>query len=671
MGDSSNPTFASSQEESYSNSSRGSNLGVPPYSQPGRVLGWAQEAVQEGTSFLKQQIGYDKIDDVVDQIMSVDAQGSSIAPIPSDLCQLKDNEMGSIFARLSSALTDVKPFWVYTTANPIYQPQATILGKLSRFWWLNSHADMRLFDTAQYSLAGGTGYYYLTWNPFIEDIEAQALHPHNVLPIRPRDYYSLQSCEAVVFQFDKTINELEARWPDMKGRFKPTRELGLNTPGEQNFFTRMAEAANIGLLGAYRAIVNRVAKNFLPQGIPATTLSVIYLNDRTRNTGMDDILMGPWSPDGKTPERNWSYRVKPGQLLYPRRRVIVATPDAVIYDGPNNYLHGMVPAGKMTLDPRPFPRCWFGKGAMWDVAPFQRELDEVRRAIGDHIRKAVTPDVIVDRAAGLSDAEINQIDPRRPGMIFKRRLGSGEGIHIVYPDPLLSEVLTYPDILIERMNSISGAQDMTSVLRAQQVPSQETVDRFADLSSGITRARSRAAESFVRDIARMQAFNFPQFYTLAQRLQIAGAAAATYEDFNYQPGDLVPDFMGEDFTAEGALRQERRDAGPRPFDERINDFLRGFVYTAEPSSLLASASVSEQMKYLMLWRGGIMDPWTLWEKMGIPNVGEPPLGADTITKRMQAAMAMGMVGQVSAAGRKAQGKGAPEARADGNMAEPE
>ena len=69
--------------------------------------------------------------------------------------------------------------------------------------------------------------------------------------------------------------------------------------------------------------------------------------------------------------------------------------------------------------------------------------------------------------------------------------------------------------------------------------------------------------------------------------------------------------------------------------------------------------MSRKLTYLQLWRGGLMDPWSLWEILEVPNAGIPPEGAETITQRLMAAAEMGLSGQVSPAGRKASGQARP------------
>ena len=70
------------------------------------VLGWAQEAVQEGTAFLVSQPGYENIEKSMKYIMGE----RTSAFRPSDLSNTTTNRFGKIALDLAATLTDIKPF---------------------------------------------------------------------------------------------------------------------------------------------------------------------------------------------------------------------------------------------------------------------------------------------------------------------------------------------------------------------------------------------------------------------------------------------------------------------------------------------------------------------------------------------------------------------------------
>jgi hypothetical protein len=65
------------------------------------------------------------------------------------------------------------------------------------------------------------------------------------------------------------------------------------------------------------------------------------------------------------------------------------------------------------------------------------------------------------------------------------------------------------------------------------------------------------------------------------------------------------------------------------------------------------------MIYLQLTRAGWMDIFTLWEILGIPNIGVLPDNVRTIPERLLYMQQLGLGGDVNAAGRKASGQSPP------------
>jgi hypothetical protein len=155
------------------------------------TIAWLQEAVTESEAFLAAQPGYEQISAAIDSIMSQDelarkADGKSI------LSSTRTNRVAKIAEDLAALMTDTKPFWDYSVANRRFEQHAQIYGKLATFWYQRRNIDLRLADAIKYYVVGGTGYLHLFWNPDIEDIDATAIDPRNVLPIRPLGY---ESCE--------------------------------------------------------------------------------------------------------------------------------------------------------------------------------------------------------------------------------------------------------------------------------------------------------------------------------------------------------------------------------------------------------------------------------------------------------------------------------------------
>ena len=145
-----------------------------------------------------------------------------------------------------------------------------------------------------------------------------------------------------------------------------------------------------------------------------------------------------------------------------------------------------------------------------------------------------------------------------------------------------------------------------------------------------------------------------------RRLTVLGATGITNEDFDFDPGSLVPDFVDpEDFSDEGLVKAESLARGPMPRYERAKEFLRQFSFHIAPGSLLAASEIQRKLLYLQLSRAGLIDVWTLLDVLGVPNAGLPPQGANTITERLAAQQQMNIAMAENSAGRKATGQSMP------------
>jgi hypothetical protein len=210
------------------------------------------------------------------------------------------------------------------------------------------------------------------------------------------------------------------------------------------------------------------------------------------------------------------------------------------------------------------------------------------------------------------------------------------------------------------MDMLSGVRDLSQMMRLNQMPSAGTIEKVMEAMSPSVRGRSRSIEAVMREFGMMTAYNFAQFYDLPKRLTILGPDGATFEDFDYDPGSMIPDFVhDEDFDERGVITPDALLRGPMPRYERSREYLRRFTYHIAPGSLLSASEMEEKMMYLQLSRAGLLDHWSLLEKLGIPNVGEPPAGATTISQRLVAEQQMGLGMNISSSGRKSSGQESP------------
>lgn len=615
-----------------------------------RVLGWCQEAIAEAENMLRSEYAYDKFSTIRDKIMG----DYSSETAPSSLSQIYYNHFGKVATDLAAALTDIKPFWEYRTFNKKFDQQAQILQKCAHSWWIGRMmTDMKFCDCIKYGEMGGSGYAHLTWNEIAADLELIPEDPRDVLPVRPASYLSVQDCMGVIIRRERSLNYLKQKYPHVASLLKADRDSSFTSRAQvkaQQLMSKMGMSS--GFMDNLWASLGGRPQNQMQ--IPSADLFTLHVKDDRRNESSRPVWIGEGDPNGNHP--NWSYWAQPGELLYPRGRTIIFTRTVLLRDGPNIFWHGLFPLCKLTLSP--WPGSWLGKPLLLDLLPLQMELNRLLRGVSDHNQKVFRPDLLADKNS-VSRAALQSIDTRKAGLHLRANSMGGQGIQIPPVPPLDPSIEKTVQFLIDGMDKLGGVRDLSQMMNLGQIPSAETVDKIMESMSPTVRLYSRTMEAFLREFALMTMSNFFQFYDMPRRLAILGDDGITFEDFDYDPNTLLPDFVNDD---------DARSNVVRPRYERAKDFLRNFTYHVAPGSLLSASEVTTKLLYIQLSRAGMLDIWTLLDKLGIPNVGSPPPGTNTIPERLAKQAEMGIGMSVSPTGRKASGQEMPHMK-QGRIAE--
>lgn len=619
------------------------------------TINWLTEAVEEGEALLAAQSGWGNISRAIDAIMSAD-DIETFDP-RSVLSQTKTNRVALIAEQIAALMTDTKPFWDYSVANRRFEQHAEIYGKLATFWYQRRNIDLRIADAIKYYTVGGTGYLHLFWNEEISDIDACAEDPRNVIPIRPVSYDSLESCLGVAVKRKVPVNYIRDKYGvDVRAESDGSTVTWLNK-------MRDSAADVVSPIWKFSKSNNQTGQD-IPR-IPTVTLYTCYLKDHRLNETNKPREMGQFTTDRTTgkrvPANNWSYVVQPGQQMYPHLRLIVWCGSRVLYDGPSFYWHGKFPIIKLTLNPMPWS--FLGKAPLWDLLRLQTSLNKLLRVVDDHAAQVAQPAAIVDKNS-ISRSTYDAIDTRRAGMKAYVNPLAGKGITIVPPPPMDQGVWKHIEWIQNEMKELAGVIDLSQLNRLNQLPSTSTVESILNSMTPALRFRSRIYEAFTRQLAEQLAYNFTQFYTLPMRVNELGPGGITQDDFDFDPGSLMPDYVHDGdykLSTEGqaVITPEALLRGPLPRYDRAREFLRRFVFKIAPGSLLNAAQTEQKLIYLQLCRAGWLDIFTLWESLGIPNIGVLPDAVRTIPERLLYQQQLGLGGDVNPAGRKASAQTGP------------
>lgn len=584
------------------------------------LLSYLQRKAGEGMALLKKERAFEMIPECMNFI-----EGKQEILRSRALSKVYSNRLRKIALETVSSLTDVRPIWNYDTFSSEFKPQAEILTKLAKAWWKNGYVDRKLASTLMFSSVGGSGYAVLGWNEEIPgggDLEFIPYDPRDVIPIDPVYGDSVQSWRGVILREKLPKATVCAMFPEKSGYIEDVPGSWLSMPPRDS-------GSVYSLLSPTYTYMTTSWDRAMGQPKGVDLMRIFIKDDRVNSSGVE-IQMGD-------PNKNWSYKVPfVGQILpdgrmadrvdaklYPRGRLIVCTPTCILSDGPNPYWHGMFPVIRFTLDPLPWSL--LGASMIADLIPLQNALNEGLRGIEDGMSQWIKRGIIADKTA-MSQTNMDKLDTRRPGLKALVAPGTGEGFKIVDGPNLPEWYLTMMEFIQNTMDDNSGVRGLQQLSQMRQMPSVDSMEKYMEALSPLLRLRARSIEVSLGELAEMLKVSFFQYYTVARRMQILGNDGITLEDFDFDPGSLVPAPEGGDLA---------------PREARAQRHHRNFTFSVAPNSFLNVTQSTQKMMILQLLRANLMDPWTAWETLNVPNIGNPP--AETVTDRLIAAKQLGLI----------------------------
>jgi hypothetical protein len=591
-----------------------------------RVLGWLQEAVQDGDAVNRADPAFEMADKGMRYIIG--EQASREQPTLAYLPYAVINKSRKAVQAHVSALTDIKPVFGYKATNPQFGFHADLLNRLTVAWWLEAMADMTLGDCIKYALAGGTGDLAVEWDPAagygMGDHKIVAKDFRDTLPIRPSTDPSPQLWQGVIFREAHPVNALRQKYPSFDAAFRPAPDSLLTTVMSRfrHVMARMQTPAGDTLSGLAA----------VPQTRPIRPGDVVlyrtYLQDLSRNLTGKPIPMGD-------PNASWAYVSDPGELLYPQKRLIVSTPDLILYDGPSPFWHGMYPFSRLKLWSVPW--CFLGLSLLHDTIPIQDAINDSMKDLRLGIKQWTNPDTVFDKNATSRSLQ-QAFDPQRPGkkIAINTLGGATREPYVKTPGPnpqVLSLLLeTYRQLCTEH-DEQTGVANLQSLMQLRQLPGADTIQKYYEALTPELRQEGRQVEAFLRDVAQMHKANIFQFQTSSRRINILGDAGLALEDFDFDADSLVPAMAPTTPTPDPSTGLPIEQPTPgyvpqldarRTRTERAKAFSRMFIFTVAPNSILAMSAQERKMLTLQLSRMGYVDFWTMHEVLETPNVGTPP-----------------------------------------------
>jgi hypothetical protein len=230
----------------------------------------------------------------------------------------------------------------------------------------------------------------------------------------------------------------------------------------------------------------------------------------------------------------------------------------------------------------------------------------------------------------------------------------GEGIKPILDAAFYTvgaEPFEYLREMYSHMDNVMGVNDLTAIAKARQIPSSDSIEKIMEMAGPVATDRSRNMERSLRDLGEMNKALFFQFFTTARKLQVLGSDGLTQEDYDYDPGNMIPSHLpGEppDMPSKYSLI------------ERAKWHKDNFVFSVVPNSLHEMTQTTRKLIMIQLWRSGFpIDPWTVAESMDL-DYGPPPQGTVTVMEKYVAWKRMEMEFMQEMAQAQGSPQGAPQ-----------
>lgn len=499
------------------------------------------------------------------------------------------NRLWTNLVQLISYLTDIRPSFEIKSNNKLYDHHSKVLNKMIAAWFVNEDIDMSLAMIIIHA-ALTIGYGRLVWNPDLRngegEMELTPLGAMDLIPIRPS--HTLQRALGVIYRCPKPLSWFKEKYPLKGFRVPVDKEYSQYTSSpNQNLWTRGMQV----LSPQMRRLFGQSSTQIRESAIPMALYREFWIRDNQRNTSDATV----WVGNNGDSSGEYGYKVEPGKKLYPRGRVIIMGGPVVLFDGPNPFYHGMFPFACLRLNRVPWQ--WPGISEFRNQIPLQDVMNNVLAGILDAVKKAVNPQLLApDNAFGA--AVKKNLDPNMPNAkIFYSPASIAAPQYA--PAPVLPGFVFQTMLYAQQeLDSQSGFLDMSSISRKGIVPAGDTLEQMKEGQQTLVRLKVRYIEDFMKQVGQQWVPNAFQFYNLKRRLQMLGSDGLTWEDFDWDPGTMIP-------------------AG-----ENKEEYWKKFTFMMVPGSLLKSARMPQQQMMLMLRRMGDMDLKNMLDSLDLGGLYE-------------------------------------------------
>lgn len=441
-----------------------------------------------------------------------------------------------------AALTDTRPTIDVKTQIEAYKQQTSIVGSVIRYEWMRNDMDLSLVSVADIARLMGTGFWKIgAAAPGYTQVVPCGTD--NVMPIQPG--FHIQQSSAVMYRTWKSLAWFKNRFPwAANGLERELSDIDQSSggPGQYSRPSNIDEYTWNGLSPQMRRIVG--VKVDSSAGTVSTIyksleLQEFYVDDPQTNDSSRPVLMR--HPYVSLEGHNWWYWVKPGERLYPRKRLLVFAGRRLMYDGPNWAWHGLYPFACLRLNPVPWS--FWGLSKYRDLIPINTAINEIVAGILDMCKRALNPTALT-KSGAVPPASWKEFFPDMPGQ--KLYMGPNANIadlRYMQPPEIPAYVFNLLVHLSGEFDRLAGSVDTSALKGKKQVPGADSIEAMRDMQSAGMRLEGRYLEAFLRDSGVQAMSNTFQFYEMTTLMQMLGEMGIDPRMFNDMGPNLIPDKM--------------------------------------------------------------------------------------------------------------------------------
>jgi hypothetical protein len=315
-----------------------------------------------------------------------------------------------------------------------------------------------------------------------------------------------------------------------------------------------------------------------------------WIDDPSINESKHDVLVR--HPYLSLQQHNYWYWVKPGQRLYPRKRLLVFGGRKLLYDGPSPFWHGQYPFSTLRLNPVPWS--FWGLSKYRDLYPINRALNDIGAGVLDMVKLALNP-IAVTKMNSMTQGAWKEFYPDMPrGKVMLMPNALMTDLKYMDPPNIPQWVLLFHNYLTAEFDRLSGSVDVNAMAKKKQMPGGDTIEAMKEAMNSITRLEGRYIEDFLEQSGSQAVSNFFQYFDLNRRVMLMGDKGMTWEDLNAAGPNMIPI---------GVPRE---------------DHWRSFAMKIATGSLLNNAKDRDKSMAIQLASRGMLPLGYLYEKLEIP-----------------------------------------------------